>query len=306
MKRVLVTGGTGFIGTPCLPLLLAKGYEVHAVSSKEVGKDSGGCYWYQVNLLDSSQVSELMEKVKPSHLLHLAWYAVPGKYWTSLENFRWVQASLHLLQEFRRNGGQRVVIAGTCAEYDWNYGYCSEQVTPLLPSTVYGICKNSLQNMVLAFAKQVEMSAAWGRIFFAYGDREPGDRLVPYVIRSLLQGKTARCSHGNQIRDFLYVKDVADAFVTLLESQVVGALNIASGKPVALKDIIENIAQKLNRPEAIELGAIRASANDPPLLVADIRRLTREVGWQPTYDLTTGLEETMAWWKTREELISVE
>jgi nucleoside-diphosphate-sugar epimerase len=232
-------------------------------------------------------------------LLHLAWYTVPGRYWTSAENLRWVQSSLGLLQAFSQHGGQRVVMAGTCAEYDWQHGLCSESVTPLSPTTLYGICKHSLQLMLTAFSKETKLSAAWGRIFFAFGPHEAPDRLVAYVIQSLLQKKPARCSHGNQARDFLYVQDVADAFVTLVESEVSGPINIASGRPTVLRDVIGKIGELLHQPDLIQLGAQPAPEHEPPLLVADVGRLTKEVGWTPQYDLTSGLERTIEWWKGR-------
>lgn len=297
MKRVLITGATGFIGQHCLPLLQARNYEVHAVSSKEVGGDPLGVRWHQADLLNPGQVSELMARVQPSHLLHLAWFAVPGKYWTSFENIRWVQASLYLLQAFVLHRGQRVVVAGSCAEYDWKYGYCSEQITPLAPATLYGTCKHSLQIMLDAFVKQAEVSAAWGRIFFLYGPHEHPARLVSSVIRSLLQGEPALCSHGNQIRDFLYVQDVADAFITLLESDVLGSVNIASGYPVALKNIIYRLGEEVGRSDLVQLGALPTNTTDPRLLVADVDRLRVEVNWRPKYTLDRGLEHTIDWWR---------
>lgn len=297
MKRVLLTGATGFIGRHCLPLLSARGGEVHAVSCKAPQPNQLDVNWHQADLLDSQQVSNLIAKVQPTHLLHFAWFAVPGKYWTALDNFRWVQASLDLLQAFAQYGGQRVVMAGTCAEYDWKYGYCSERVTPLLPASVYGSCKHSLHLMLEAFAAQTGLSAAWGRIFFVYGPHEHPSRLVPSVICSLLRGEKALCSHGNQIRDFLHVWDVAQAFVTLLDSQVSGAVNIASGQPVALREIIYKIAEKMGRPDLIHLGYLPTPASDTHLLVADVSRLTDEVGWSPSSDLDAGLEKTIEWWR---------
>lgn len=297
MKRVLLTGATGFIGRHCLPSLVARGYEVHAVSSKAQRENAPDVHWHQADLLDSTQIAELVTRVQPSHLLHLAWFAVPGKYWTSPENLRWVQASLDLLQAFASCGGQRVVSAGTCAEYDWEYGYCSEEVTPLAPSTLYGVCKHSLQIMLDAFAKQTGLSAAWGRIFFLYGPHEYPNRLVASVIRSLLQGEPARCSHGNQIRDFLYVQDTAEAFVALLESETTGPVNIASGRPITLKEVVFQIAEKLDRQGLVHLNAVPAPAGEPRLLVADVNRLTSEVGWSPKYDLRAGLESTIEWWQ---------
>jgi nucleoside-diphosphate-sugar epimerase len=239
-----------------------------------------------------------MGEVQPAHLLHFAWFTTPGEYWTARENLDWVWASLDLLQAFEEHGGKRVVMAGTCAEYDWRYGYCSEQITPLAPATLYGTCKHSLQIVLDTFARQTGLSAAWGRIFFLYGPHEHPSRLISSVIISLLKGEPARCSHGNQIRDFLYVEDVADAFAALLESNVTGPVNVASGCPIALRDIIYKIAEKIDRRDLIQLGVLPVSVHEPHLLLADVGRLTNEVGWLPKYNLDRGLEQTIAWWRS--------
>jgi nucleoside-diphosphate-sugar epimerase len=297
MKKVLVTGASGFIGRHTLKTLLHQGFEVHAVFQRSNLVDiHPSCNWHLANLLDPPQITKLLDIVQPTHLLHLGWYAVPGKYWTAEENFSWVQASLELLEQFRQRGGYRVVMAGTCAEYNWNYGYCSELITPQQPSSPYGICKNALGELLSSYSDLTGLSSAWGRIFFLYGNHEYPNRLVPSVIRSLLNGEPALCSHGNQIRDFLHVQDVADAFVAVLDSEVNGPINIASGRPVLLKDIIYKIANRIGKPELIKFGAISTSETEPPLLVADTSRLCKEVRWQPQIALETGLEKTISWW----------
>lgn len=299
MKKVLLTGATGFVGRHCPPLLLAQGYEVHAVHyriTKEVHHHPN-LHWHKADLLDPIQITKLIDRISPSHLLHFASYTKPGKYWTSSKNFSWVQASLTLLQEFARRGGQRVVMAGSCAEYDWKYGYCSEGVTPLLPSSIYGICKHSLQSMLEAYSVQFDLSSAWGRIFFAYGPHEPPTKLISYVIRSLLQGEPALCTHGEQIRDFIHVYDVAGAFVALLDSDVSGPVNIGSGYPSALKTVILKIADQLNQHDLLQFGALPSSTNESPLLVANVTRLSEEVKWQSKYSLDHGLEQMISYWK---------
>ena len=101
------------------------------------------------------------------------------------------------------------------------------------------------------------------------------------VIGSLLRGHPARCSHGEQLRDLLHVQDAADAFAALLDSDVRGPVNVASGQPVALKDVARRIAEQIGGPAWIELGAVPAPEADPPLLIADVRRLRYKVGWSP-------------------------
>jgi nucleoside-diphosphate-sugar epimerase len=298
LKRIVVTGANGFIGSHCLPLLEEKGYEVHAFSTRaQSNSKSTHIRWHKVDLLHPNGLNNLIGKIRPSHLLHLAWFVEPGKWVHSAQNYRWVQASLDLLLAFLEQGGQKAAMAGSCAEYDWRYSYCIERLTPLKPSNVYGTCKKSLQQMFQSVINHTELSGVWGRIFFLYGPREYPSRLVSSVIQSLLSEQPAECSHGNQIRDYLYVKDVADAFVTLLDSNITGPVNIASGQPIRLKEIINKIAEKMNRENLIRLGARETAPDEPELLVGDTTRLSKEVGWRPKYNLDQGLEETIKWWK---------
>ena len=294
MKRVLVTGATGFIGRNSLPLLRRTGYEVHAVSGSPTTQDAyGAIHWHCANLLKSDEVVALVQKVRPSHLLHLAWYAIPGKFWTASENLDWVQATVGLMRVFHEQGGQRFVGAGSCAEYDWAFDHCQEASTPCRPATLYGAAKYCTQLLLDAWSRQTGMSSAWGRMFFLYGPGEYPSRLVPSVINSLLNGEPALCTHGEQVRDFMHVEDVAAAFVALLDSDVQGVVNIASGAPLPLKDVIYTIADQLGRRELVQLGAIPANAADPAALIADIGRLRDEVGFRPRYSLKNGIALTV-------------
>ena len=295
-KTVLLTGASGFIGHHCIEPLLARGYEVHAVSSRATKQDKR-VKWHQADLLQSGAAKALLAEVKPTHLLHLAWFVVPGKLITSPENFAWVRASMELVQEFAAQGGKRLTVCGSGYEYDWSYGYCSEKLTPAAPNTVYGACKQALNLLIQSFASQSSLSAAWGRVFFLYGPNEHPQRLVSSVILSLLKGEPAKCSHGRQIRDYMHVQDVADGLVALLDSDVVGSVNVSSGQATTLREIVLTIGRLLERPDLIQLGAIPARANDTALVVGENARLLNEVGWKPQFELEAGLRQTIDWWK---------
>ena len=298
MQRVLVTGATGFIGKHTLPLL-AKGFEVHAISSKPTKPDNKNYIWHQADLLKINQLTDLVARVSPSHLLHFAWYAEPKKYWTSPYNLQWLQSSLSLLDAFKNNGGKRAVFAGTCAEYEWKFSKYIENKTPLNPATLYGVCKHSLQTILDAYCRETRLSSAWGRIFFLFGPEEHPDRLVSSVIASLLKGDITPCSKGNQLRDFLYVEDVASAFVSILESDIEGPVNIGSGKAVTVKDLVKKICEKIGKYDLIRFGDVPLPSSDPQELIADITQLTKHVEWTPTYDLDAGIEKTIHWWQKR-------
>ena len=294
MKRVLVTGASGFIGRHCLPMLVARGYEVHALSRRLPVTALPEVFWHESDLLKPGCAAELLGEVRPAFLLHLAWYAEPGKFWEARENIEWVRASLEVLCAFADNGGERMVAAGSCAEYGCSAGECREDTTPLLPTTLYGTSKHALEMILHASSRQTSLSSAWGRIFFLYGPHEHTSRLVAYVVRSLLGGEPALCSEGRQVLDFMHVEDAASAFVALLESAVQGPVNIGSGNPVAVRDVLREIGQQIGQMELIRFGA-RSPIAEPSGFWASTQRLANEVNWAPRYDLTRGIEQTIEW-----------
>lgn len=303
MKKLLVTGSTGFIGRHCLNSLAAREFEVHAIfRTAPPPCPQGGIEWHQVDIVNSGEISRIMAKVRPAYLLHLAWHIVPGTWAQSgfIQNLGWVQASLELLKAFQEHGGERAVFAGSCTEYDWDYGYCTEYFTPTNPNTFYGLCKNTVQRLGEAFSQETGVSWAWGRIFFVYGPHEHPTRLVSSVIQSLLNGRNAPCTHGNQIRDYLFVQDVADALVALLASEVKGVVNLGSGVPIALKDMVHDIGKKLRLEHLIQLGALVAPPHESPLVVGRIERLQHEVKWMPKIGLDQGLDLTIKWWESQQ------
>jgi nucleoside-diphosphate-sugar epimerase len=304
MKRVLLTGASGFIGRYAIPALIARGYEVHCICRS--GKPDSianekNVIWHQGNLLQKNDISDLLHAVSPTDLLHLAWDVTPGSYLESIYNFDWVVSSLHLLKEFAESGGTRAVCAGTCFEYDLRYGYCIENLTPIFPTTYYGSCKHLFQSIGERYAVKKGFNFAWGRIFFLYGPYENPTRLVPSVIQSLLKNEPAKLTHGNQIRDFLHVVDVADAFAAILDSEVSGIINIGSGKPVSIRDLVMQIAQILGKEDEIRLGALPAREDEPQFVVADTSRLNKEIQWIQKYSLTGGIMDTLSWWKNLAE-----
>jgi nucleoside-diphosphate-sugar epimerase len=114
-----------------------------------------------------------------------------------------------------------------------------------------------------------------------------------------LAGQPAKTSHGLQVRDYLYVSDVADAFVRLLESEVTGPVNIASGVPITLKEIVTRIGELTGRSDLIQIGAIPAASTDTPLVVGDVSRLSSSLAWTPAWDLDRGLRATIDWWRSQ-------
>ena len=294
-NTVLVTGATGFLGRYCLPLLTDRGFQVHAVARRPRTHVAAGVMWHEADLLCDGESRRVINNVRPTHLLHLAWIATPGIYWTSPANVEWLTASLRLAQEFEAQGGRRATIAGSCAEYDWTDGILREESTPLRPNTLYGASKVALFIMLSRMWMNSGPSLAWGRIFNPFGPGEPKEKLASSVCRALLHGEDATCSSGTQRRDFMFVADVADALVALLDSDVMGPVNIGSGEPVSVRELALTVGTNLDAAHRIRFAEARTE--EPPLVVADVSRLRTELGWRPKTSLGAGIAQTVQWWK---------
>lgn len=293
--KVLVTGATGFIGKSCIDILIKNGIEVHLISRRNFTPPKN-IKVHQLDLLNTKEISKLMKEVKPTHLLHLAWEATPGKFWTSPKNLDWVIATLELIKAFTNEGGVRLVAAGTCAEYDWSNGICRENHTELKPNTLYGVFKNTTHQMIEAWCKEAKISYAWGRVFSVYGPHEDPKRLTSSLIMNLLKNQEASCSSGNLIRDYLHTYDIANAFVHLLSSEYVGPINISSGDGIPLGKLAIEIAEQLGKKDLLSVKELLPSLQNPLKIIGDNTELVR-IGWHQKYSIEEGLAETISWWK---------
>ena len=122
------------------------------------------------------------------------------------------------------------------------------------------------------------------------------------VATSLLKGETISCSHGQQVRDFMHIQDVADAMVALLDSPVTGPVNIASGDARPVADVIQLIGEATGRLELVEWSARQDQGHEPERIEADVSRLADEVKFTPRFRLEEGIQQTVAWWREQMQL----
>jgi nucleoside-diphosphate-sugar epimerase len=305
MTRVLVSGASGFVGLPMLERLASAHEEVHALTTRAHQPYVPEVHWHQLDLADSAAVEELIDVLAPERLVHLAWCTEHGRFWRAGENLAWVERSLRLLRAFVRRGGRRAVMLGTCAEYDWSRadGPLGEVCSPLAPSSLYGVAKDALRRVAAAYAEQEGVELAWGRLFHLYGPREDPRRLVPSIACPLLAGEPVATGHGTQIRDFMHVEDVAGAIAALLDSAVVGDVNIASGAGVTVAQVVDRIVELTGGWELVRRGVLANRPGEPRQLLADVARLREEVGFVPRWTLSDGLAATVGWWRQRERRV---
>ena len=294
MTRVLITGATGFIGRHVLHHLTRNGMTPIALSSSVRPERDDGVETVHADLSDEEQTRAAVRDAEASHLIHLAWQGVQAGLWSSPHNLHWVQRSMVLIDAFVEAGGHRMVVSGSCGEYDWSAGLCQEEVTQLRPSTIYGKCKNALHQLASAYCETRSVSLAWGRAFFVYGPGEHPSRLTSSVVESLASGEPALCSHGNQLRDYIHVDDLAEGYVTLLRSNCEGAYNLATGEAIRVRDLIYGLADALDARDLVRLGARQAAAHEPPLIFADMTKTNRDLDWRPKFSLEEGCRDVVS------------
>lgn len=290
---VLLTGASGLIGRQCVRPLQALGFRVIAASRR--ARPVAGVESYGVDILDPQAVRQLCDEVRPSHLLHLAWHDGAKDRWTAAANLDWIGGSLALLRAFAAAGGQRAVLVGSCAEYDWKdiADRPLPESSPLRPVTLYGAAKAATGIAALAGAGALDLSVAWARPFFCFGPGEPEGRLFGDLVRGLASGRQVECTDGLQERDFLSTIDQGRALAALLASPVQGAVNIASGHAIAVRQVIAELAAQMGQTGLVRLGARARPAGDPARIVADVTRLRDEVGFAPDFNLATAVRTTL-------------
>jgi nucleoside-diphosphate-sugar epimerase len=299
----LVTGASGFVGRAAVAALLGRGYEVHGVARSPAG-DVEVDAWHAADLLDPTDLEALVRDAGATHLLHLAWATEHGQYRSDPANLAWIGSTCRLVEAFVEAGGTRAVMAGSCAQYDWREAgtgpgsALSEAETPRRPATLYGRAKQETTDRLDPWSKEAGLSYATGLLFSPYGPFEKTERLVPSVTNNLLAGEAAATTAGNQVRDFIHVDDCGAALAALLDGDVTGPVNIGSGEGSSVADVAGAIARIVGRENLLRLGAV-ASGEDSSRVIAATTRLREEVDFSPTYDLETGLRNTVEWWRQR-------
>lgn len=297
-KRILMTGGSGFIGQSLIEKLISAGYEVHSIVHSSLLPEQKGLVQYKLDLFNPEMMNNFLRAKRFKNLIHLAWYVGSGCHIDNA-NLDWSIATLNLVKSFIANGGEKFAGAGSVSEYDYKYGYFLEDVTPSDTKTMYGVCKNSVYRVLNVYCRQNNCVFKWLRIFNLYGKNEKDRRLMPCVINSCLKGEDIKVSNCLKFQDYLYLDDTVDGIIKIWESDIQGAVNICSGKPVQLREIVNKIVEFTGFKGNVLWGAI-PSAFEENLTVGNCDKL-KSLDWEPKYSLDEGLKQTIDWWRDKQK-----
>ena len=286
IKKVFITGCSGEVGSRLTLLLLRNGFIVHGVrGSKPCRIRDRNHFCSKIDLLGPNMSLNLGE-FKPDVMVHAAWITTPGVFWESQLNIEWIEASKKIIQEFKQSGGKYLVVISTCAEYTWETSQPLSENSELSPKSIYGKSKLEL----LYWVRNSGIPFLWTRTFFQFGLNEPNGRLVPTLVDSLLSGKEFEVQTPNNIRDFIYIKDVVEVLKILICNEQQGIINIGTGNGIEIRSIIQLITDQVGRKDLVRYYEPTQPVNT---VVSNPNRLLSVVGNYSWIPIDRAISETV-------------
>ncbi len=298
-QRVLVTGATGFIGRHLCGVLVGLGAEVHGVSrSSFAWHTAKGIKLWQADLTDLEAVRQLVAKVRPHLIYHLAGMVTARQDIDLVLPMLYsnLVGTVHVLLAANASDCQRVVVASSAEEPRAN------DDVPLSP---YAAAKFAATVYSRTFSELYDLPVVVARLFMGYGPGQDQDKLIPYVIRCLLAGESPKLSSGNRTCDFIYVLDIVRGLLVLgVRSNVDGHIvELGSGQGTTIREVVDMILELTGSPAKPRFGALPDRVGGQAR-VADLTATRRLLDWEPVWLLRDGLRETIRWVQQESENVS--
>lgn len=270
-NRVLLTGATGFVGRQVLRHLIKEDVRLTVVlrDDKRIAyadRDAVEAVITTADLFEETAAWWENALRGINTVIHVAWYAEPGKYLQSPKNLDCLQGTLNMAKGAAQAGVRRYVGIGTCFEYDLKQGLLSVD-TPLRPVSPYAGAKAATYMALSQWLPAHAIEFAWCRLFYLHGEGEDDRRLVPHLRAKLAVGAAAELTSGHQIRDYIDVCEAGRLIAKVALDTVQGPINICSGIPVTVKQLAEKIADEYGRRDLLQFGARLENLIDPPSVV---------------------------------------
>ena len=269
-STVLVTGGTGFVGRQVVRCLLDAKCRTRILCRSvpaKVDLDERLDAIHVTTNLFSDPAEKLAEFIQDvDTLIHCAWCVGLPDYVTAIDNVECLQGTIRLAQVFAAQGGRRFIGVGTCAEYDHSGGVLTP-TTPLQPTNLYAACKAAAYLTLNSLLLQQGVSFSWCRLFYLFGEGERRDRLVPALRDRLKKGLSIPLTSGNQVRDFLDVREAGRMIADAALSDETGPINICSGQGITVREFVEGIGDEYGRRDLLRFGERSSNLFDPPVII---------------------------------------
>lgn len=265
--KILVTGATGFIGEYVINKLIQDNFQVIATSSsieKAKHKSWFNKVHYKEYRFSESNITNLYDYFdRPDKMIHLAWQGLPN--YSELYHFESnLLEQYFFLKNLIVNGLEDVLVSGTCYEYGMKEG-CMTESMESLPNNSYSIAKNSLRIFLNELSKFYDFRLKWVRLFYMYGKGQSPTSLIPQLEKAIQNGESYfNMSKGDQLRDYMSVIEVAENLIKISsQDEFNGIINCCSGKPITIKNFVENYIKNAGAQIELNLGFYDYSKLEP-------------------------------------------
>ena len=305
MKRVIVTGGSGFVGANLTRRLINEGHQVHlllrpgyqpwrlAALDRDVQR-------HQAPLADADGVKRVIGQIKPDWIFHLA---TEGAYSWQTDVHQIFQTNIvglvNLVEACLETGFEAFVNTGSSSEYGFK-PEASSETARLEPNSYYAVSKASATLFCRHTAQKYGVHLPTLRLYSVYGPYEAPGRLIPNLILQGLKGKLPPLVNPNIARDYVYVDDVCEAYLLAAAQpeRALGAVyNVGSGTQTSLKEIVDLARRVMQLTVEPKWGSMPNRSWDSDVWLSDSRKIRQELAWQPAYSLVEGFQATIEWFQ---------
>ena len=299
--RCLVTGATGHLGAFLTRHLLGMGFEVAILVRPQsdlwrLSDVLGSITLLYGALGDLDGIRKPLHEWHPEVTFHLAWQGVSGDHRNeSTQITQNVAGTLELFEFVQTAGCKAWIGVGSQAEYGPQPKILREGLTPR-PETAYGVAKLCTGLLTEKLCEIAGMRFVWIRLLAIYGPMDDPKHLLPWVISRLLASERPALTPGDQLWDYLYIDDAAEAIIQLaMEPAASGIFNLGSGEAVSVRSVAEQIRDTIDPALPLGFGDIPYRHDQVMHLQADITKLSNATGWRPQVSLAEGLRRTIDW-----------
>lgn len=302
--KILVTGGAGFIGSHITRVLCDKGHKVVVVDDLRFGYKKfvdKRATFLKISLDDTKSLEKALQGV--NIVMHLAASSIiEFSYKQPLSYFENnVTNGVKLLEAMRKNGVKKIIYSSTSSVYGQPLKNPIKESTPTNPLNAYAASKLAFEQALYAYYHAYDIESVTLRYYNAYGpgdEQRPRTRAIPMWIEAILEKRPIPWYwQGRQIRDYVYVDDIANAHLAVMSLPGINCFNIGSGKGVLMKKVLYTLEKIVGRPlKTADMGERRG---DPMVSVADISKIKKVVGWKPRVSLEKGLRRTYLYYKSQ-------
>jgi nucleoside-diphosphate-sugar epimerase len=298
-KKILVTGASGFIGTPLCRRLIQQKAVVYGVCRKRRGDLDPDVFWSHGDISDLTFVQKLMKSLQPDFIYHLASHVIGHRELHAVQpTFKAnLQAAVNLLIVASEIGCERIILIGSQEEPDY------EETSIVVPSSPYAAAKWAASSYARMCNALFQTPVTIAKVFMVYGPGQKDLRkLVPYTILSLLNGKSPGLSSGARKVDWIYVDDVVDGLLEIAKSNRLNGktVDLGTGELVTVRELVEMISDFVQGEVQPKFGEV----SERPM--EQVRKARSEetkslIGWQARTSLRDGLLSTIEWYRKHPE-----